>query len=100
MINTGDSLDSDPEVFLIDYGFAQKYVKKDGKTHIEESTEVDAFMGNINFSTVRQMSFKMTSRKDDLISLFYLLIYMLNNGNLWVGDEDPGESYKNIDKSF
>ena len=43
MINTKGDLDSDPEVFLIDYGFATKYVKKDGdrKRHIEESETVD-----------------------------------------------------------
>ena len=30
-----------------------------------------------------------TSRRDDLISLFYLLIFMLNGEDLFVGGEDP-----------
>ena len=37
MINIGESLDEDPEVFLIDFGFTQKYVKKDGKEHISDT---------------------------------------------------------------
>ena len=46
------------------------------------------FQGNTLFASERQMSCKKTSRKDDLISLFYLLIFMLNN-SLWIGSEDP-----------
>ena len=34
MINAGTDLDEDPKVFLIDFGFAKKWVKKDGKEHI------------------------------------------------------------------
>ena len=53
MINLGRSLDEDPEVFLIDFGFARKYLKKDGKTHIEESSRVEMFQGNLVFSSER-----------------------------------------------
>ena len=42
------------------------------------------------------MNFKMSSRKDDLVSLFYVFIHMLNNGSLWVGDEDPLIGSKDI----
>lgn len=31
MIDTQGSLEADPKVYLIDFGFASKYVKKDGK---------------------------------------------------------------------
>lgn len=41
------------------------------------------------------MNFLETSRKDDLISLFYILIYLLNSQSLWVGNDDPT---KNVDK--
>ena len=36
MINVGKSLDEDPEVFLIDFGFSQKFVKS-SKEHISET---------------------------------------------------------------
>ena len=96
MINTNGNLDADPEVFLIDFGFAKKFLKKDGKTHLEESKTVDEFSGNIHFASGRQMNFLETCRKDDLVSLFYLLIFMLNDQCLWVGKEDP---IKNVGKA-
>lgn len=95
MVNTNGDLAADPEVFLIDFGFAKKFLKKDGKNHIEESKTLDVFTGNIHFASVRQMNFFATSRKDDLVSLFYLLIFMLNNQCLWVGPDDPMKTLNN-----
>ena len=89
MVNTKGGLDVDPEVFLIDFGFAKKFLKKDGKTHIEETKTADVFTGNIHFASERQMNFFATTRRDDLVSLFYLLIFMLNDQCLWVGNNDP-----------
>lgn len=100
MIDTEGSLDTDPKVYLIDFGFAQKYVKKDGKEHISDKEIVPVFQGNIIFASPRQMAFVKTSRKDDLISLFYMLIFMLNDGKLWVGDEDPLEGVQGIMNVF
>ena len=40
MVNTYGNIDADPEVFLIDFGFSKKYLKANGKEHIEESETV------------------------------------------------------------
>lgn len=40
------------------------------------------FRGNIMFASPNQLNFRTTSRRDDLISLVYLMIYMLNQGEL------------------
>lgn len=93
MINTNGNLDADPEVFLIDFGFARKFVNKDGQTHVADSKAVNEFSGNLHFASERQMNFLETSRKDDLVSLFYLLIYMLNDKCLWVGKDDPTKNF-------
>ena len=53
MINLNQNSDGEPQVFLIDFGFATKYHKKDGKEHISESETVDEFMGNFAFSSLR-----------------------------------------------
>ena len=100
MINTRGNLDADPEVHLIDFGFAAKYFQQDSKKHIEESEKIDMFQGNLLFASERQMTFKKTSRKDDFISLFYLLIYMLNNQRLWVGGKDPSQNKRNHKEVF
>ena len=46
------------------------------------------------------MAFLKTSRKDDFISLFYMLIFMLNDRKLWVGDQDPCKGVDGIQKIF
>ena len=82
-INTLDSTDIFEKctINLVDYGFASAYVDKTTGKHIAK-TEVDTFRGNMIFASLNQLNFKITSRRDDIISLCYLLIYMLNNGCL------------------
>ena len=97
MINTdGD----DFQVFLIDFGFARKFVEKDKKRHVSEDDAVTEFGGNMIFASRRQMNFKKTSRKDDFESLFYMLIYLLNGQNLWVGDTNPVKDLTSFPEVF
>ena len=100
MVNTMGSLNADPQVFLIDFGFTDKYMEKDGKTHINANKTTDVFQGNMVFSSVRQMEFRKTSRKDDLIALFYLMIFTLNGNYLFVGNEPPNCSGGNVSAIF
>ena len=62
---------------LIDFGFASKYVDREG-IHLEKS-EIQTFQGNILFASKYQMNFSLTSRRDDLISIGYILMFLLNN---------------------
>ena len=65
------------QVKLIDYGFASPFLNED-KSHISEGSELNQFKGNMLFASARQLAFMQTSRKDDLISVCYLMIYLLN----------------------
>ena len=69
---------SDSIATLIDFGLCIKFLNDQG-LHIAEEEEVSEFKGNIIFATVRQLEFKKPSRKDDLLSLGYMLIYLFNN---------------------
>ena len=71
----------DCEFHLVDFGFAKQYIDMKTKVHVEQ-TEVESFRGNMIFASLNQLNFLETSRRDDLISLCYLLIYLLNRGNL------------------
>jgi hypothetical protein len=62
---------------LIDFGFASKYVDREG-IHLDKS-EIQTFQGNILFASKHQMDFSLTSRRDDLISLAYILMFLINN---------------------
>ena len=42
-----------PKVHLVDYGFADKYVKENSKDHIDSDHSVDTFRGNLDYSSLR-----------------------------------------------
>lgn len=63
---------------LIDFGFATKRNDRQGGTGHQET--VSKFRGCVLFSSVNQMNFKTTSPSDDLHSLCYLLVFLLNGG--------------------
>ena len=76
------------EIRLVDFGFAERFVSPDGVHIDQESKEV--FRGNMIFATQNQFEFKTTSRKDDLISMCYMLIYLLRDQKvqfIWHGSE-------------
>jgi len=68
------------EIRLVDFGFASKFIDKDGQ-HIK-LTNTEIFRGNMVFASVSQFDFIKTTRRDDLISLCYLLVYMFNKGDV------------------
>lgn len=79
MINTNGDLQAEPEVYLIDFGFAAKFIEDDSKTHIDFCSQTDLFEGNLLFASLDQMKFLKTSRRDDIISVYYLIIYLIND---------------------
>jgi serine/threonine protein kinase len=83
--------DNDANLILIDYGLCKPF--KINETHIDEGSLAEKFEGNILFASPFQLQFLIiaknickslqfmaTSRRDDIYSLAYLLIYMLNGG--------------------
>jgi len=77
---------------LIDFGYCRNFLNSN-KIHVKEGTQVDKFRGNLLFSSTYQMQFNKTSRRDDMISLAYLIIYIFNNGQ-FPGLEDFAASEK------
>lgn len=69
------------KLVLTDFGLATRW--KDSKTgkHIKQS-ELSCFGGNLYFASVNQLQFLRTSRRDDLHSLMYMMIYLMNRGTI------------------
>ena len=82
-------------VNLIDFGYAQTYRDEEG-CHHNNYEQVDFFQGNMLFSSTRQLQFYKTNRRDDLISLLYLLIYLLN-GNRFSGLKTSMKDFAKLD---
>ena len=62
-------MDSYGQTVLIDFGFSQKYSSEEKDAH---------FKGNLMFASINQLEFKKPTRKDDLVSLAYMLISMIS----------------------
>jgi hypothetical protein len=61
---------------------------------------MESFKGSLLFSSINQLNFLKTSRRDDMMSMFYLLIYLLHRGNMpgiGISDDcDPSDIFDEI----
>ena len=64
------------DLYLIDFGLCTDYLTAEGK-HIEFGYTSE-FIGNLALSSKNAMNFCTVSRRDDLIQLSYMLVYMVN----------------------
>lgn len=74
------------KIRLIDYGLCTKYVDHNGQ-HIEQKKE-QKFLGNTTFASINSLNLVSLGRRDDLISLCYILLYIID-GNIIFLDVDP-----------
>ena len=88
---------TDPtKLFCIDFGLAKKYVKKNGK-HISYC-ENKKFCGTARYSSISSHKGREQSRKDDLESIGYLLVYLYKEKLPWQGikNKDKNKRYELI----
>jgi hypothetical protein len=67
---------------LIDFGHSREIQNDDG-THIKREKN-QPFIGNYIFASHNAFLNRTQSRRDDLISLCYLLVYLLDGEPQWV----------------
>ena len=82
-------------VVLIDYGLATEYRNNATGEHLPME-EMELFNGNLMFASEYALEFKRPSRRDDLLSLCYILIYLLNGMELPMMSDyfsDPAKPY-------
>ena len=75
-IMISEKSDNKMKINLINFGIATSFLHK-GK-HIDQSATVETFKGNIILASLNHMNLYKTTRKDDLISLFYLMTILFN----------------------
>lgn len=71
---------------LIDFGLARKYMDKNGK-HVPNSTQ-RVFRGNVVFASRNLFNLETPSRRDDLISLCYLLLYLVDGDLPFISEQE------------
>ena len=71
--------DSD-RIYLIDFGLTQSFLDEN-RNHIEKAN-VRKFSGNFLFASLNSCRGNNKSRRDDVESAIYIMIYLLNNNYL------------------
>jgi serine/threonine protein kinase len=69
------------EVFLIDFCFSKKYIDNDGN-HIPFKTS-KSLVGSINYSSLNVQQGIEGSRRDDLESFLYIIVFLLEQRLPW-----------------
>ena len=69
------------KLFLIDFGIA-KFYRINNIHNVEK--KINALIGSINFSSLNVLNLIEPSRRDDIESIMYILIYMLLNTNKYI----------------
>ena len=81
-------------LILIDFGISKTYVNEVG-SHIEMRDDED-FSGNIQFSSKFMFEYFTQSRRDDFISLSYLLAYFVNGKITWLPKREQRDPNKDL----
>jgi serine/threonine protein kinase len=71
---TNICLDTSYNLYIIDFGLSKMY--KSGNIHNSE-TQIKSLIGSVNFSSLNVINLIEPSRRDDIESLLYILIYLL-----------------------
>lgn len=67
-------------IYLIDFGLTCKYLEADG-THSKKKY-IEKFSGNFLFASLNSCRGNNKSRRDDIQSLMYIMVYLLNKNYL------------------
>lgn len=86
-------LDRSKTVCLIDFGLCKRY-DYDG-THIEEK-QITSIIGSVNFVSLNVHKGIEPSRRDDVESCIYIILYLLLNGELPWSKKDNENNMNNI----
>ena len=75
------------KLFLIDFGIAQPYLTPEG-AHMPFRRNIP-FKGNVIFSSKNAFDQLTLSRRDDIISFMYFLIFCVNSNQSWIDNLRP-----------
>ena len=73
---SGNNNELKDHIFLIDYDLSYKF-KSELNSHISFQIE-DSIVGNITYKSINASAFVNQTRRDDLESVIYCLLYFIN----------------------
>lgn len=81
------------KLFLIDLGLASRWKETSSGQHVDYDQRPDIFRGTIRYASVHAHLGRTGSRRDDLESLAYTLIFLLRGRLPWQGYQGENKSF-------
>ena len=81
------------KLFLVDFGLASNYLDGVGPNHVEYDQKPDLFRGTVRYASVHAHLGRTASRRDDLESLAYTLIFLLKGRLPWQGYQGDNKGH-------
>nr|XP_043612356.1 casein kinase 1-like protein HD16 [Erigeron canadensis] len=81
------------KLYLIDLGLASKWKESSSNQHVEYDQRPDIFRGTIRYASVHAHLGRTGSRRDDLESLAYTLIFLIKGRLPWQGYQGDNKSF-------
>ncbi|KAJ9559001.1 hypothetical protein OSB04_013615 [Centaurea solstitialis] len=81
------------KLYLIDLGLASKWKDSSSNQHVEYDQRPDIFRGTIRYASVHAHLGRTGSRRDDLESLAYTLIFLIKGRLPWQGYQGDNKSF-------
>ena len=78
----GDNWNNSNQIFMIDFGLAKRWKNDETGEHIPFYENVGT-CGTLRYESTYSMKAMTKSRRDDLISIGYMLIYFLKGSLPW-----------------
>ncbi|XP_062212652.1 casein kinase 1-like protein HD16 isoform X1 [Phragmites australis] len=81
------------KLFLIDLGLASRWKEANSGQHVEYDQRPDTFRGTVRYASVHAHLGRTGSRRDDLESLAYTLIFLIRGRLPWQGYQGDNKSF-------
>ncbi|GAB2276960.1 Casein kinase 1-like protein hd16 [Dionaea muscipula] len=87
------STQHEKKLFLVDLGLATKWRDSGNGQHVEYDQRPDMFRGTVRYASAHAHLGRTASRRDDLESLAYTLIFLLRGRLPWQGFQGDNKSF-------
>ncbi|PSS07404.1 Casein kinase 1-like protein [Actinidia chinensis var. chinensis] len=81
------------KLFLVDLGLATRWKDSSTGLHVEYDQRPDVFRGTVRYASVHAHLGRIGSRRDDLESLAYTLVFLLRGRLPWQGYQGENKSF-------
>jgi len=81
------------KLYLVDFGLASNIREGLAQTHVEYDQKPDLFRGTVRYASVHAHLGRTSSRRDDLESLAYTLVFLLKGRLPWQGYQGDNKGF-------